>query len=1015
MPCPDGTYSGNATGATGCSDCPTGSWSASLAGIYSITQCQCNAGFQPGAQDMCTMCEAGKYKESVGAAPCDNCPADTYSPNISARNRTTCRSCPELTSAPDGSTSILDCVCRQGAFTLGGLTGVECFPCRAGTYKETVGLGNCTKCPPHSYTPTTQSSYAWQCVCDPGWTGLAAPGAPAPPTTSALMERTSAPSTPALTSSTPAPTETPVNTSSTQNATESSSTTSPSPTSSSTSAAASTTTTAAFSTTAVNYSTPVPTLMVVYGCAMCEQGTYKNVSGSMACSECPAGKYLPHQGAVSKAQCLDCPAFSWSIPGAPNVSYCLCNQGYTSGSIENVTGELLPTCEPCSAGKYKPFTGPGECLPCDDAATSPVAAKILTQCSCNAGYTGRDGGACRPCPTGYYKDAIGSSACAPCPQGTYQSDQAAASLALCLSCPSGKSSPVASNTTDDCVCFAGYYRLSGKLDCVPCVPGTFKEDIGDFNCTMCDNGKYSNLVGSTQGSNCTSCDFGATTITAGSTLAVNCTCDKGYTGAIYGQNCTECPLDTYKATFGTAGCSDCRNFSSSPPASPSAASCECLFGFRDLNGTCTFQCPNGFYTSESGDSCDICPPNTFQPVFAARNVTWCLTCGYGAVSDAGSGSFQACFCDGGYIGYPVHPKTGVSKEPTSLVEYDTSVDPSATKGCVACPPDAFKEGLTALECTTCPPFSKSHLATPLEYGCKCDPGYTGGHNSTCCYEYPSDIGTWERCISVLLPGDPSALGSTRSFPTGWIDGNCTMQGPAAVAAMEVEWNETRANAPAAGDVNTSSAMGLFDKSRVVLRSATDPLICVTCAPGSYKPNNGSAPCLLCPNATYGFASAGVDLDATCHRCPANATSDQGSTLLLHCQCLPGFNGSNGTNCTACPPDTYKPERGEGKCLPCPANSYAPAASAWCHCNMGYEGPDSHLNLRDLAAVSDVDGKVAVLDAIGNVLWAPFSVYIRSYMAQGAASGLAPDITQYSSDEVVRTNWDVAVNKHWCVE
>ena len=83
--------------------------------------------------------------------------------------------------------------------------------------------------------------------------------------------------------------------------------------------------------------------------------------------------------------------------------------------------------------------------------------------------------------------------------------------------------------------------------------------------------------------------------------------------------------------------------------------------------------------------------------------------------------------------------------------------------------------------------------------------------------------------------------------------------------------------------------------------------------------------------------------------------------------------------------------------------------------MGYEGPDSHLNLRDLAAVSDVDGKVAELDAIRNVLWAPFSVYVQSYMARGAASGLAPDITQYSSDEVARTNWDVAVNKHWSVE
>jgi len=662
-------------------------------------------------------------------------------------------------------------------------------------------------------------------------------------------------------------------------------------------------------------------------------------------------------------------------------------------------------------GKFKPFTGPEACLSCDPAATSDLASTILTNCQCNAGYAGRDGESCRPCPTGYFKESIGPAPCTKCKQGTYQSDLAATSSAMCLSCPSGKSSPLASNTSNDCVCLAGYYRLSGRLDCEACVPGTFKEEIGDFNCTECAIGKYSNLIGSTLEINCTSCDFGATTLARGSTLPFNCTCDRGYTGAIWGINCSACPEDTFKPTFGTAGCSECRNFSSSPAASTSV--CQCLFGFRDLNGTCTFQCPTGYYTSATGDSCEICPRTTFQPLYGANNLSLCLTCGYGSFSQEGSESFERCFCAGGYIGHPTHPETGVSKRPDALVEYGTSNDPNATKGCVACPSGSFKEGLIAQQCTTCPPFSKSHLATPLEYGCRCDPGYTGGHNSTCCYTYDSGIGPWQRCMSVLMPGDQTSLGSTRSFAPDWLDGNCTVQGQMFAAEMEVEWNLTRSTAWSNGDINTSLAMGVFDRSRVRLATRVNPLICVECAPGSYKPTNGSAPCILCPNATYGLIPHAIEV-TTCNHCPANATSDQGSTLLIHCQCLPGFVGRNGTNCSACPPNTYKPERGEGQCLPCPGNSYSPSASAWCHCNMGYQGPDAYLALRDLAGVRDVNGAVEELDAIQNVLWAPFRDYVNNVLAEAAAAARAPDITQYSTEAVARTNWDTAanVNLHW---
>ena len=31
-------------------------------------------------------------------------------------------------------------------------------------------------------------------------------------------------------------------------------------------------------------------------------------------------------------------------------------------------------------------------------------------------------------------------------------------------------------------------------------------------------------------------------------------------------------------------------------------------------------------------------------------------------------------------------------------------------------------------------------------------------------------------------------------------------------------------------------------------------------------------------------------------------------------------------------------------MQCPPNSFSPPASAWCHCNRGYEGPDAYLEV-----------------------------------------------------------------------
>ena len=675
---------------------------------------------------------------------------------------------------------------------------------------------------------------------------------------------------------------------------------------------------------------------------------------------------------------------------------------------------------------------------------------------------------------------------------------------MCQQCPKGKSSPPASNSSRYCVCFAGYSRpqeaanvSNASQGCIPCKPGLYKEQIGDFECTACARGKYSAVAGLTDSANCTSCPSGATTLVSGATIAANCTCDLGYSGLVHGRNCTQCPPAHFKSSYGSMPCMPCRNFSTSPRGSSSAAACECRNPeYFDNNGTCTFQCPSGFYTSESGANCIECPIATFQPDFAARNASQCLSCGAGTYSPKASSSFEDCFCSAGHIGFPAHPQTGVSKD-LHLAGNDSNASSQSVSahGCVPCPENTYKEGLLAQQCTPCPRHSTSHRATPLEYpnkydstapspggpyyrGCMCDEGFTGGQNLTCCFNAsalpswanitaaPVDqiLGVVQSCMSVLVPGRPEDLGSTRAFrrqfPAENYSGpewageasDCLMLLERQIAVWHAQWNQTLVNAslrygPETA-ANLSAAMaGGFDREGIALESTSQALVCVRCGAGTYKPTNGTGSCLLCPNATYGSALAAVQLDGVCHACPANSTSDQGSTRVHDCQCLPGFSGANGSICTACAANTHKPLRGDGPCVQCPPNSFSPPASAWCHCNRGYEGPDAYLEvfplptlpcpvflcplalsgpcfsytclqLRDVAALgqgNDDNGAVAERDAIDNILWASFYSYVVEEIArENALRGVdyaPPDITE-ADVPTSKRNTDAVLGLHW---
>jgi hypothetical protein len=91
----------------------------------------------------------------------------------------------------------------------------------------------------------------------------------------------------------------------------------------------------------------------------------------------------------------------------------------------------------CSAGFYLfgETQGSEECKQCPTYSNSPAASEELTDCKCNAGYSGPNGATCVVCAAGKYKNTVGDASCTTCPAGKYNAE---ARATACDNCAAGK-------------------------------------------------------------------------------------------------------------------------------------------------------------------------------------------------------------------------------------------------------------------------------------------------------------------------------------------------------------------------------------------------------------------------------------------------------------------------------------------------------------------------------------------------------------------------------------------------
>ena len=260
-------------------------------------------------------------------------------------------------------------------------------------------------------------------------------------------------------------------------------------------------------------------------------------------NHCMVGESKSYQG-VSKQftsgsdallhMCLEpfsCPADS--SPHTEDSTECVCDAGFE--------GPDGGTCTQCEAGKFKDVTGSAACEACPASSDSPAGSISSTACACDVGFTGPNGGTCTQCEAGQFKDVTGSAACETCSANSH-------------------SPAVGSISSTACTCDKGFTGPNGGT-CTQCQDGEFKDATGSAACSICPASSDS---------------------PTGSTSSTNCACDMGFTGP-NGGTCTQCAVGTFKEADGSAPCNECPTGSTSAPGSTQLWQYECSPGLAGRN------------------------------------------------------------------------------------------------------------------------------------------------------------------------------------------------------------------------------------------------------------------------------------------------------------------------------------------------------------------------------------------------------------------------------------------------
>ena len=497
--------------------------------IYFQEKCDldmmCGAGNETLDAHTCTQCAPGKHKKGA-YGNCEYCTEGTYS---SVLGMSSCTNCPANMYSPPNSASVSSCLCNAG---YSNADSDSCVECVIGKYKEDVGNSVCVDCKSNTYsresgsetcdncpmnTNSISGSYSkMNCICNPGTTGQdGEPCVECVPgkykthsgNTSCTSCESGKYSMYASASNSSMCLECP------------------------------------HSTTSMEASNNAMQCMCIAGttksyeghCVSCISGSYKNETSNSACTNCATGTFSTITGAITRSVCQQFPDKTMSVEGSNNVKSCTCNIGTTgpdggscvdciSGKYKDVIGSS--SCVYCEVGKYA--NGLNGCEQCPDKTMSVEGSNHITNCKCNIGTTGPDGGSCITCIPGKYKNTSGDIECVKCESGKYSTISGATTSTMCIPCVQDSNSSEGSNNMKDCLCVIGTTGPDGG-PCINCLPGEYKHISGNMSCTKCVVGKYFDVHHTAPDNVCKQCPENSTSL-EGSINQLQCICEEGTDG-----------------------------------------------------------------------------------------------------------------------------------------------------------------------------------------------------------------------------------------------------------------------------------------------------------------------------------------------------------------------------------------------------------------------------------------------------------------------------------------------------
>lgn len=697
-------------------------------------------------------------------------------------------------------------------------------------------------------------------------------------------------------------------------------------------------------------------------CHLCVAGFSKNVPGNEACTACALNSW--RSSVQDSFTCASCPANTITLnTGSDALANCLSKKGF----FQTLSGEAG---QECPAGTYQQHFGATSCVECaasnafsssssleslSQCAACPADSRVLksratsiTDCVCNAGYTGNDGGPCEACLAGTYKESHGDSACTDCPINTYSTATAAIAVDTCQNCRSSSKSTAGAASESECLCVEGY-ELQGSV-CVSCQDGHVSS-LGT-SCSPCPNNEYQK-----NGSSCSPCPSVKVSPAASYDVS-HCVCPSQYeavgnecrqctpgtSNSNQDSTCTPCAVGSYSDISGALSCIGCSDGSSTTgTGSATLAACVCEAGFYGSNNVCA-ECSAGKFSAENEQSCTNCPVNTYSSHSAS---TECVPCHSNAVSEIASISAADCVCDAGYTLQNSECVACLSGKFKPLVgNHDCQNCALGTyevggSVCEPCPVNTWGGGT---ECYNCPTNSVSALRTKTLTSCLCKPGYYNvtTHSAHSCHECP---------LNTFKDSDNNEI--CTACPPGryTVSTSSVAEADCLVCAFNNYVNEVTKACESCPVNSESFAESAGVSSCVCKPGFTRDMAsgeCIACPPSTFKALRGNQPCTSCaigsgprpvpisPAVSFDNACRICSADTysignietrECRSCPANTTSLVNSSSLLQCKCKPGFEGPNAGPCSPCFLGFYKETAGPEACSQCPFNTYNPTAAA----------------------------------------------------------------------------------------